>query len=81
MDKMMTVMEVEQILGDRMRTTLNAELTPEQRQTENAQTALVLGLAKQFINGADLVLRHEALQAKNKNLTDSKMNRLIGEIE
>lgn len=79
MDNTMTVLEVEKILGDRIRVCLADDLTPEERAEENEQTALILGLAKQFINGADLVLRHESLQAKVKNLKDSKMEKLIGD--
>ena len=74
-----TMMELNAILGQRIRTTLRDDLTPEQRQEENAQSALVLGLAKQTINIADVTLRAEKLLAQNKALEESRINRLLGE--
>lgn len=76
--KTMTVMEVEQILGDRIRVALDDALTVEERETENEQSYLIMGMAKQFLNGADLVLRGEKLLAQNKALKESRIDRLIG---
>jgi len=76
--KTMTVMEIEQILGDRIRVALDDALTVEERETENEQSYLVMGMAKQFLNGADLVLRGEKLLAQNKALKESRIDRLIG---
>lgn len=76
--KTMTVMEVEQILGDRIRVALDEDLTVEERETENEQSYLIMGMAKQFLNGADLVLRGEKLLAQNKALKESRIDRLIG---
>ena len=76
----MTLMELLGILGERIKVTLKDDLTPEERQTENEQSALVMGIAKQMINNADLVLRFEKLQAQTKNLKQSRMNNIIGDI-
>lgn len=76
--KDMTVMEIEQILGARIRLALNEERTDEQRQEDNEQSYLVLGMAKQFLNGADLVLRGDKLLAQNKALKESRIDRLLG---
>ncbi len=78
-DNKMTVLEMEQIIGDRVRLALRDDRTPEQRQEDNAQSFLVLGMAKQFFNGADITLRTEKLLAQNKALKESRMDRLLGQ--
>lgn len=76
----MTLVELQKVLGDRIEVTLNNSLTPEERQTENEQSALIMGLAKQMINNGDLILRTEKLLAQNKNLKKSiAMNLITGE--
>lgn len=72
----MTLIELQKILGDRVTTTLK-EMTPEERQTENEQSALIVGLAKQMINNGDLILRTEKLMAQTKNLKESYAMKLI----
>jgi len=52
-------------------------MTPEQRQIENEQSALVSELAKQMINNADLILRAEKIQAQTKSLVVSHTMELI----
>lgn len=74
-----TLMELNAIMGERIRTTLRDDLTPEQRHEENAQSAMILGFAKQVINVADVTLRAEKLMAQNKQLEESRINRLLGE--
>ena len=74
----MTVMEIEQILGDRIRIALREDRTPEEREEDNQQSYLVTSMAKQFLNGADLVLRGEKLLAQNKALKESRIDRLMG---
>lgn len=59
--------------------TLKEDLTPEKRQTENEQTALIIGMAKQMINNGDLILRTEKLMAQTKSLTHSiAMDLIVG---
>ena len=72
----MTLIELQKILGDRVNITLK-EMTPEERQTENEQPALIVGLAKQMINNGDLILRTEKLMAQTKNLKESYAMKLI----
>jgi hypothetical protein len=57
--------------------TLREDLTTEQRETENAQSALVCELAKQMINNGDLILRTEKLAAMNRSLEHSVAMKLI----
>ena len=77
MKNMMTLPELQAILGDRIRVTLKKDLSTEERETENAQTALVLEGAKQMINNGDLILRTEKLAAMNRALKDSMALKLI----
>lgn len=72
----MTLIELQKILGDRVTITLK-EMTPEERQTENEQSALIVGLAKQMINNGDLILRTEKLMAQTKSLEQSYAYQLI----
>ena len=72
----MTLIELQEILGTRINTTLK-EMTPEERQTENEQSALIVGIAKQMINNGDLILRTEKLMAQTKSLKNSYAMRLI----
>ena len=73
----MTLVELQNILGDRITVTLREDLTTEERETENAQSALVVELAKQMINNGDLILRTEKLASQNKALTESVAMKLI----
>ena len=74
-----SLMELNEILGERIRVTLSKDMTPEERQQENASTAFVLSLAKQNINLCDVTLRAEKLMAQNRDLQESRINRLLGE--
>lgn len=73
----MTLIELQEILGERIKVTLRDDLSVEERQTENEQSALVVGLAKQMINNGDLILRTEKLAAQNRNLKHSYAMELI----
>lgn len=73
----MTLVELQKILGDRINVTLDATLTPEERQTENEQSALIMNLAKQMINNGDLILRTEKLMAQSKSLKNSIAMKLV----
>lgn len=72
----MTLIRLQEIMGNRIEITLS-EMTPEQRQIENEQTALILEAAKQMINNGDLILRTEKLAAQNKSLQSSIAMQLI----
>ena len=73
----MTLVELQKVLGDRVNITLKEDLTPEERQTENEQSHLIMLLAKQMINNGDLILRTEKLMAQTKSLTNSVAMQLI----
>lgn len=73
-----TILEVQKVLGDRIDIALDKTMSSEEREIENAQTALVLGMAKQMINAGDLVLRSEKLMAENRELTGLVIGQMIG---
>ena len=73
----MKLVELQKVLGDRIEISLDKTLTPEKRQEENEQSALIMGLAKQMINNGDLILRTEKLMAQCKTLTESIAYQLI----
>lgn len=72
----MTLIELQDILGERIKITLK-EMETEERIVENEQTALIIETAKQMINNGDLILRTEKLAAQAKNLKESYAMRLI----
>lgn len=74
----MTLIELQKVLGDRINVTLRNDMTPEEREIENAQTGLIVGIAKQMINNGDLVLRFEKLQAESQTLKESAVKKFIG---
>ena len=73
----MTLVELQEVLGDRINVTLRDDLSPEERQVENEQSHLIMTLAKQMINNGDLILRTEKLMAQNKSLEKSVIVSLI----
>lgn len=73
----MTLLELQDVLGDRINITLRDDLSPEERQIENEQSAIITGLAKQMINNGDLILRTEKLAAQTKSLQHSAAMKLI----
>lgn len=73
----MKLVELQKVLGDRINISLKKDLTPEQRQEENEQSHLIMGLAKQMINNGDLILRTEKLMAQCKTLDESVAYSLI----
>ena len=72
----MTLVELQNVLGNRIEVTLS-EMDTEQRQTENEQSRIIVGIAKQMINNGDLILRTEKLLAETKNLKKSYAYMLI----
>lgn len=73
----MNLIELQKVLGDRVAVTIKDGLTPEERQTENEQSALVCELAKQMINNGDLILRTEKLMAQTKSLAECHAIKLV----
>lgn len=73
----MKLVELQNVLGDRINISLDKTMTPEKRQEENEQSYLIMNLAKQMINNGDLILRTEKLMAQCKTLHESVAYDLI----
>lgn len=73
----MTLLELQDVLGQRITITLRKDLTPEERQIENEESQLIVNIAKQMINNGDLILRTEKLAAQTKALKNSVSMQLI----
>lgn len=74
----MTLVQVQKILGDRIEISLQENKTPEQRQEDNEQSALIMNIAKQMINNGDLILRIEKLASQTRNLKKIVSYEMIG---
>ena len=72
----MTLIELQDILGERIKITLS-DMETEERIIENEQTSLIIETAKQMINNGDLILRTEKLAAQSKSLKESYAMKLI----
>ena len=81
MNKKLTMLDLQKVLGDRVMVTLDNSLSPEERQTENEQSMLIMNIGKQMINNANLVLNYEKLLAQTKSLEKSVMPSIIGGID
>lgn len=72
----MTLMELQEILGERIRIVSNTEMSIDERKKEAELSQTISSLAKQMINNADVVLRTEKLVAEGK-LENSNIEKLI----
>lgn len=72
----MTLMELQKILGERIRIVSNTEMSMDERKKEAELSQTISSLAKQMINNADVVLRTEKLVAEGK-LKNSNIEKLI----
>ena len=69
-NKNMSLVELQGVLGDRIALTLKEDKTPEERQMDNEQSYLIMNIAKQMINNGTLILNIEKLAAQNRNLDE-----------
>lgn len=75
----MTLMELQEVLGERIEVTLDNTVSEKERVAENKRSEMVVAIAKQMINNATVVLRAEDLMAKNKITKQSSISILAGE--
>lgn len=75
----MTLVELHDVMGDRIRTTLRNDISQEEREIENEQTKIIIGVAKQMINNGKLILEYEKALAQAKTLKHSVLADMIGE--
>lgn len=72
----MTLTELQVILGERIKIAVDDSLGSEDRKRESEISQVVVSLAKQMINNADVVLRADKLSAEGK-LQNSNISRMI----
>ena len=75
----MTLVELHDVMGDRIKMTLRNDLTTEERTIENEQTKIIITVAKQMINNGKLILEYEKALAQAKTLEHSVLADMIGE--
>lgn len=75
----MTLVELHKVMGERINVTLSDALSMEQREVENEQTKIIIGVAKQMINNGKLILEYEKALAQAKTLEHSVLGDMIGE--
>lgn len=73
----MTLVELQEVLGERIKISQNTELTNEEREKENETSDIIARLAKQMINNADVILRTDKLRAEGK-LENSSIDKVVG---
>ena len=72
----MTLMELQKILGERIRIASDNTLSVDERRKETELSQTISSLAKQMINNADVVLRTDKLVVEGK-LKESYIERLV----
>lgn len=73
----MTLIELQKILGDRIRIAIDKTLSQEERRKEAEISQTIASLAKQMINNADIVIRADRLKAEGKIQNDN-ISKMIG---
>lgn len=74
----MTLLELQDILGERIRIAIDPDLTLEERKEETELSQTISSLAKQMINNADIVLRRDRMVADRK-LRNPAISKMIGD--
>lgn len=72
----MNLLELQEILGERIKIAVDKNLPDEKRKMETDLSQTISSLAKQMINNADIVLRADKLVAEGK-LQDSNIVKLV----
>ena len=72
----MTLIELQEILGERIRIASDSTLSVDEHRKETELSQTISSLAKQMSNNADVVLRTDKLVAEGK-LKDSNIERQV----
>ena len=73
----MTLAELQEVLGERIRIANDSDATPAKRKTQNEQSQIICSLAKQMINNADVMLRTEKLISESK-VQNATLKKVVG---
>ena len=74
----MTLMELHEILSDRIKVTLE-DMPEEKRQLENEKSAIVIGAAKQIIANANTILKAQSQLGMDGKKKDPIAHALISD--
>lgn len=77
--KGMSMLELQKVMGEKIRKLEEKNLTAEEREMAIEDGRIVVSLAKQMINNGRFILDAEKLQAAIGTLNHSKANDLIGD--
>lgn len=72
----MTLLELQDILGERIKIAIDPDMTVEERKKETEISQTIASLAKQMINNADIVLRTDKLVSEGK-LQNSHIEKMV----
>jgi len=73
----MTLLELQKVLGERIKIAIDKDLSIEERKQETDLSMTISSLAKQMINNADIVLRTNKLVAEGK-FKNSQIEKMVG---
>jgi hypothetical protein len=73
----MTLLELQKVLGERIRIAVDENLSMDDRKKETELSQTISSLAKQMINNADIVLRTNKLVAEG-TIKNSAIERMVG---
>lgn len=73
----MTLLELQQVLGERIEIANDMAMGEEERKQENEKSEIIARLAKQMINNADIILRTDKLKSEGK-LKNSTIEKMVG---
>ena len=73
----MKLLELQKVLGERIELAKDTKLSDEQRKLETERSEIIVRLAKQMINNADVILRTDKLREEYK-LTGSNIDKVVG---
>ena len=72
----MTLLELQDILGERIKIAIDPDMTVEDRKKETEISQTIASLAKQMISNADIVLRTDKLVSEGK-LQNSHIEKMV----
>lgn len=72
----MTLLELQDIFGERIKIAIDPDMTVEERKKETEISQTIASLAKQMINNADIVLRTDKLVSEGK-LQNSHIEKMV----
>ena len=75
--KDMTLKELQNILGERVRIINDLTVGDDERKKQMEETDMIARIAKQMINNADVILRTDKLISEGK-LQDSTIEKVVG---